>query len=129
MKMSRALAFWFFMMGVYCLVGTVSAMDMEPTGSDLQGDFFFGFVTCFWFWLAYELYHRRRAGRVVAIIVCSAGTLAAIWAMFIGGGFSFPSMSLILSALPLFGLLHPRLSKEIKQHRSPAPPPVATAEQ
>jgi len=106
--MSRALAFYFAMMGIYQAVGTSSDLSTGRVGVVLE---VVGVVV--WLVLAVGLYRRYRAARMVAILVCTVNACTGIILWFISG---FQHHLLLLGAivfgLPLVGLLHPRARSE-----------------
>lgn len=106
--MSKALAFYFAMMGIYQAVGTSSGpfagrieMVLEVVG------------VVVWFVLAVGLYRRYRAARMVAILVCTVMACTGIILWLISGFQQhFLLMGAIVFGLPLVGLLHPRARTE-----------------
>ena len=107
MSMSKALAWYFAMFGIYQVVGaSLGPFDGRETVYEVVG-------IMVWFALAVGLYKRYRAARIAAVGVCilMAGTGVILW--FISGSQHYLLLiGAIAFGVPIVGLLHPRARTE-----------------
>ena len=113
--MSKALAFYFAMLGIHQVIEASSGpFDGSETVYEVVS-------IVVWFALAVGLYKRYRAVRIAAVAICTVMASIGIILCFTSGFQQyFLLIGTIAFGLPLVGLLHPRARTEfVRSFRIP----------